>query len=286
MRLGNDVVDLGEAARPPSARFRQRVFTAHELAYVDRAADSHQALWALWAAKESAFKIVRKWDEYAVFAHSQFVVTAPDVLIDGAVGEITFGMHRFKALWTIASDEAWMHCSAWGPVQLNGHGESNPSSSDAATDSSEAEPGITVHHRVARVLSRPTAYAHSFTERLPGDALSPADLSGTYLSIPPLSSAQLSPAEHASTHSPSSVQVRLLARQLCHETLGIPDLRILRRPRAGGGWSAPAAYRHEDDSEPVAELSLSHDGQFVAAAVLAEPAFAATPSQTRGPTRA
>lgn len=78
MLIGNDVVDLADAGDRGTAgdsRFIARVFADEEAAWVtEPGGDPHRRLWALWAAKEAAFKIARKLDPSAGFVPRRFVV--------------------------------------------------------------------------------------------------------------------------------------------------------------------------------------------------------------------
>ncbi len=63
--VGNDVVDLKEPdnrGKSRDARFLARVFTADERGVIARAAAPDTLLWALWAAKEAAYKAVSGGD--------------------------------------------------------------------------------------------------------------------------------------------------------------------------------------------------------------------------------
>jgi phosphopantetheinyl transferase (holo-ACP synthase) len=65
-RLGNDVVDLGHRAcrdRHGDDRFLDRVLTPDERGWMEAAPERERRrvrLWSLWAAKETAFKVVSK----------------------------------------------------------------------------------------------------------------------------------------------------------------------------------------------------------------------------------
>jgi len=59
--VGNDVVDLDDPAnrgKSGDVRFLARVFTAAERELIARSAAPDSLLWALWAAKEAAYKAV------------------------------------------------------------------------------------------------------------------------------------------------------------------------------------------------------------------------------------
>ncbi|MBP7569904.1 MAG: 4'-phosphopantetheinyl transferase superfamily protein [Acidobacteria bacterium] len=76
---------------------------------------------------------------------------------------------------------------------------------------------------------------------------------------------QLTTAEQASVHSTPSERARLLARRLV-ERWDVHGAEIVRLWRSWG-WSPPVVAR---DGAPLTafDVSLSHDGRFVAAAVL------------------
>jgi phosphopantetheinyl transferase (holo-ACP synthase) len=91
--VGNDVVDLGdpecrlESLHP---RWAGRVFAESERAALERAgggpgegpearSERRRLAWALWAAKESAYKAVKRRDPRTVFAPASFVVELSDL---------------------------------------------------------------------------------------------------------------------------------------------------------------------------------------------------------------
>jgi len=77
--VGNDIVDLQDprtAGKHHDARFLARVLHDIERAVLERADDAATALWAFWAAKESAYKVASKLrGDPPVFAHAAFSVT-------------------------------------------------------------------------------------------------------------------------------------------------------------------------------------------------------------------
>lgn len=88
MAVGNDVVDLRDprtTGKDRDSRFLARVLRDHERAAVAASADSHEALWLHWAAKEAAYKVVSKLrGEPPVFVHRDFVVVGDAVEHEGA----------------------------------------------------------------------------------------------------------------------------------------------------------------------------------------------------------
>jgi len=76
--IGNDIVDLvNDEARAERLheRFDRRVFTESERAVLEDHASDHALRWALWAAKESAFKVVRRRVPATAFAPIRFAVS-------------------------------------------------------------------------------------------------------------------------------------------------------------------------------------------------------------------
>ncbi len=73
--VGNDVVDLLDpetAVKGLNPRFDERVFTDNEQGQLAAASDAHILRWTMWAAKESAYKLAKRFDHSTVFAHSLF----------------------------------------------------------------------------------------------------------------------------------------------------------------------------------------------------------------------
>jgi hypothetical protein len=75
--VGNDVVDLLDPDVDPSTLhlgFDGRVFCRDELESLEASLNQVCERWRLWAAKEAAYKLVRKLWPRAVFSPSRFVV--------------------------------------------------------------------------------------------------------------------------------------------------------------------------------------------------------------------
>ncbi len=114
--VGNDVVDLRLPANQASAandRYRQRVLSVDEYDVVAAAVDPARALWLHWAAKESAYKALRRGNVYLQFLHRKFCVTVTehDVLPNGsgrARGTVQHALDRVDVVWEWCDD--WMHC--------------------------------------------------------------------------------------------------------------------------------------------------------------------------------
>jgi phosphopantetheinyl transferase (holo-ACP synthase) len=77
--IGNDIVDLtspDSIGKCRDRRFIARVFTPEEQERIDRSASPDTTLWMLWAAKEAAFKAVSKLKPGLTFMHRAYTVTA------------------------------------------------------------------------------------------------------------------------------------------------------------------------------------------------------------------
>jgi hypothetical protein len=115
--LGNDVIDFGDPDTRPGAlhpRWDERVFAARERAALAASALPERLRWALWGAKEAAYKLARKLDPKTVFAPSRFEV-ALDAQLRGHVawpgGAARVAVLEAKAClhalaWDGATDEA------------------------------------------------------------------------------------------------------------------------------------------------------------------------------------
>lgn len=217
VRIGNDVVDLSEprvACKDEDARFMERVFTPRERRLIRAAAGRARALWALWAAKETAFKIASKRQAGLIFAHAAFEVY-PEGRGDGAVAG------RVKGAGLVV-EVRWEH-------------------------------GVDCLHCVGIHAPGPRAgrleMLFSVAEIAAPGPLEP-----------------LSPEEQISALAPGSARARHLARGLLTR-LGRPQAKILRRP-SPSGWGPPFVAI-DGLPAPDCDVSLSHDGRFAAAAVLA-----------------
>ncbi len=162
--LGNDIVDLDDAASP-SARFLARVLSPEEREWVAHCARPDQLLWHLWAAKEAAYKAIVHKEGTLVFAHARFVVSACPRAIDddrGArmprEGRVVHGDHVVRVRWT--QRDGAISCVGWiEPMDLNGicASISTIDAADASTESlttRELEAVTSRASRAVRVLAK------------------------------------------------------------------------------------------------------------------------------------
>jgi phosphopantetheinyl transferase (holo-ACP synthase) len=127
--VGNDVVDLED----PEARLDRlhprwvdRVFVGAERTALERAGDArvpgsggatserHRLHWALWAAKESAYKARSRTDASTIFSPREFVVHLQSLpTADGlAVGRVFHRRESFAV--EVRLEGAWLHAVATG----------------------------------------------------------------------------------------------------------------------------------------------------------------------------
>jgi len=109
--IGNDVVDLGDADSRVAGhhpRFDDRVFTSTERDLIAANAAGERVRWLLWAAKESAYKAVRREDVRAVFSPSHFVVR----MTPGSPATVEAEGRTFDV--EFSGDEEHVHAIAYG----------------------------------------------------------------------------------------------------------------------------------------------------------------------------
>jgi phosphopantetheinyl transferase (holo-ACP synthase) len=129
--VGNDVVDIRHPLCQPDAihpRFDTRAFSAREIALLAATDKAHQIRWSLWAAKESAFKALRKLDSQVHFIPRDF-----EVILGDARAEVTHRLARFS-VWLDHTDQ-WVHALASQAdekpdLQLDGDTSADPGSDE------------------------------------------------------------------------------------------------------------------------------------------------------------
>jgi phosphopantetheinyl transferase (holo-ACP synthase) len=105
--VGIDLVDLADAAAP-SGRFVARVLAPAERALVEQAADPIGLIWRLWAAKESAYKVLAAADPELPFAHRRFRV-------DLAAGTVEHDGRTVPVRWQADGCGCVACCAGDGP---------------------------------------------------------------------------------------------------------------------------------------------------------------------------
>jgi phosphopantetheine--protein transferase-like protein len=117
--VGNDIVDLaapGNLGKSGDNRFCGRVFTAEELALISGAPRPDALLWALWAAKEAAFKAVSHSDPAVCSIPRQYRVVLETGNATGSAarlaGKVITPREELALRVTLTAD--WVHALAAG----------------------------------------------------------------------------------------------------------------------------------------------------------------------------
>jgi phosphopantetheinyl transferase (holo-ACP synthase) len=199
--VGNDVVDLADpqiAEHHRRERFLSRVCAADERTRIEAASD----LWALFAAKEAAYKALVKLGSSPGFAHR-------DIRVAPNLRTVRWREHELNL--RVSSDEQHVHAVAWSAG---------------------------VRWPITRIACAMSEYGVGGASRDPWE-----DASGA---------------------------VRALLRDLLATEIGCAagELRVVRQPMAGA-WDGFGPPRVERQGSAIdADVTLSHDGRFVAAAAL------------------
>lgn len=120
--IGNDIVDL-DAARQESnwnrPRFLDKVFAKDEQCYLDTTPDKAVAVWLLWSMKESAYKIISRYEQRRFFAPKQMVtsqVSSGDTFgYDLVIGQVNYGDYTLYTKSTIT--DSYIHTIAQSNIK-------------------------------------------------------------------------------------------------------------------------------------------------------------------------
>jgi phosphopantetheine--protein transferase-like protein len=236
--VGNDVVDLATprtAGRASDARFVARVFDADEQATIHAAGGSDVELWSRWAAKEAGFKAVSKViGGQPSFLHKTFKVTWSDPLDAQKSGD--------------DPEEAVVR---EGSVRHGDH---------LARVTVRMRPGVV--HAVAVCAPHPaldTIQVRRRVARL-------ADPAGGWNGPLDQLMALFSDREADAVRSLPSAAVRIGARADLAEVLGVPQERVEIVCDPGPVTRRPPRVLVDGDAAR-ADVSLSHDGEWIAWAI-------------------
>lgn len=226
--LGNDIVDLKQAGvrgKRQHSRFVARVFTKAEQTFIQDSPEPDLTLWALWAAKESAYKLISKITSPPVFSHRRFAAVLQDG-IQVKTGDATFSMliNFEDQVMLIEIQITRDYILAKGQF---------------------AGGGAPADYVVISGVEQITAAE---------EAEWPDEL---------LLKNKFSAAERESIHHAAAARARILCKQAIAGKIGfdISRLQIIRPVR--GGKSQPP-YLLQDDQRCDIDISLSHHGQRVA----------------------
>ena len=110
--IGNDIVDLSEIEPDLHNRYISRVFTKLEQVKISQ---DPSKLWLFWAAKEAAYKALKRIDPQLIFSPQLFEFDAPDTV--RYMGQllkckITQAGHFYHVLCSTVQ-EALENCMVW-----------------------------------------------------------------------------------------------------------------------------------------------------------------------------
>ena len=287
IRIGNDVVDLQHPrcrTRPPDDRLPRRILSSAEQAWLQEAPDEPgrlRRLWSLWAAKETAFKVVSKLrGTPPVFRHRAFRCDLSEkresrslVHLEGTVrwdpSEDT-ARPVVVRVEGVATDH-FVHLVGWNDI-----GQPNrPPCLEAGVEGRSAQP----------IDEAPRAHTDIEAPSTPSD---PEVTPGRENESPAAArSERRDRASDASRHSPSSrgplsIRARRVARARLASYLTRsqdeggpePDIRI-RTSETHPGRTPPRVVV-DGRLRPDLDLSLSHHGRYVGWAFLVPPELRAT----------
>lgn len=156
--VGNDVVDLRDPrtyGKPDNARFVERVLADGERAVLTRAVDRAAELWAFWAAKEAAYKVVSKLrGSPPVFAHASFSVTWLDAGPDRRRGSVAYEQLEIPVAVTLRG--SMIHA-----VATSGAAAAEPLLGTERLDAPHAEWGTSLEALLPRFTPREADAVHS-----------------------------------------------------------------------------------------------------------------------------
>jgi len=242
--VGNDVVDLANPrtqGRASDARFLARVFTEDEQEAIHATGGSDVEVWGRWAAKEASFKSISKViGAQPAFLHRAFEVAWSDAMEAG--DEVVAGAGPegvVVRVGTVQHADRVAHVS----VRLR------PGAIDAVavcTPTGGAE-GIEVHRRVEQLLDPASCWSGSLEELMP----------------------RFSEREADAVRTLESAAVRLGARADVARMLGVTEERVEIVCAPGPSSRRPPRVLL-DGCGAAADLSLSHDGGWIAWAIWVE----------------
>jgi 4'-phosphopantetheinyl transferase EntD len=228
--IGNDLIDLrtrDAVGKARDGRFVGRVFAPDEAARIASSTHPDRTLWMLWAAKEAAFKVARKLEPAVLFAHAAYEV-APTTDERAHDAPPTESLNGYVYLRGVPELDGVCLPVVW-----------------ELTDS----------------------FIHCVAIEMGGDSRSRWTAVASHEELE-LGARPYDPTEReaASARTAESLAVRRLARSLAREA-GLGDVEIVRE-LAGTVFGPPRLYR-AGEGQPLDDwdLSLSHDGGLVAAAL-------------------
>ena len=220
--IGNDILDIASSenlTKYSNERLVRRVLSINEQKQLSESNCPELVFLALWTAKESAYKLLKKRDSGLLFAHAKFEVRGADNFVDKDMnpGLVTYALNPQSA--AVVLDVEWERSDNW-------------------------------LHCVARCPDSPAPYIQSI-ESISSDLIK----------------GEFSNEEQRSIYSDQSKAVRNLAKRLLRKHK-IDNAHIIRHEEQRR-YSPPWIYVNNKRIKHL-DLSLSHDGKFMAAVLAGE----------------
>jgi phosphopantetheinyl transferase (holo-ACP synthase) len=176
--VGNDIVDLTD----PEARtgglhpdFDRRVFACAERETLRSSGAPNRLRWMLWAAKEAAYKVVKKLDPRVVFSPSRFMVRLDETLC----GDVTHDGRRVSV--ALQGESEWVHAIATDDESTRPRILSGIAVTVAPQDASNAVRALAIRALAERLETAPEDLSITRRNRVPSvqvrGAPAPLDLS-------------------------------------------------------------------------------------------------------------
>jgi len=242
--VGNDVVDLKEpanAGKSRDSRFLKKILTDAEIEFVRNAENPEAALWSLWACKETAYKVIKKSSPDIAFIPRRWPAVFTRFESECSEGEVVIPEKglvfiRLFCETQISKTKCIEICKSNNPAISGGYN----------TPPIEAELGFRACLGVHTRDSNPD-YIHC----VGADGL--AALNKLIWNV------DILPEEET---DPSLFSRRRLAQSLAKNySLNFHQIKI-KRKRENAELQPPCVYIRGEKMD--VDISLSHDGRFVA----------------------
>jgi len=256
--IGNDIVDLtspDSIGKSRDRRFIARVFTLEEQELIDRSESPDTTLWMFWAAKEAAFKAVSKLKPGLSFIRRAYVVTLP----------------RNEDSQKAATNRPTVNCPHL-PTEENSLG-----CGCRRESAHRNEPGKPAHI----LLKQTNGDTMSIQER--GVVMTPAGPVDAFFTLsshrihcvaavrnghggaPAVTPVQVLEERRDGPFDPSATVRRAAIHHLASVLKASPYYIDIRRDKTPHGYGAPRVF--VEGSRTDIDISLSHDGRYIAFAV-------------------
>ncbi|MEI7638026.1 MAG: 4'-phosphopantetheinyl transferase superfamily protein [Syntrophus sp. (in: bacteria)] len=285
--IGNDIVDLtspDSIGKSLDRRFIARVFTPEEQERIDRSDSPDTTLWMVWAAKEAAFKAVIKLKPGLSFTHRAYVVTSP--LSEDSPREATITSGDCLCLPTNARARSERNEALKSPLippcQRENGGDFNIKENILCPGYHRESAHRNEHGKPAPILLKQTnGNAMSIQER--GVVMTPAGPVDAFFTLssqrvhcvaamrninggaPAAAPVHVLEERREGPFDPSVTVRRAAINHLASVLKASPYYIDIRRDKTTHGYGAPRVFI--EGSRTDIDISLSHDGQFIAFAV-------------------